>query len=144
MSKHYAFVKLGLALVLVGSAATPSAAEAVQGERVIIIDGDTVAIGHERVRLLDIDAPETSKPRCEAELARGLEAKSRLRQLVRGASLVTVDRTGEIDRYGRTLGRLKVDGRDVGDILMREGMAVRWTAGRQSWEQRAQHWCVAR
>ncbi|RWN58453.1 thermonuclease family protein [Mesorhizobium sp.] len=49
---------------------------------VIIIDGDTVRIDGVTIRLLDIDTPETDRPRCENELSLGLEASERLRQLL--------------------------------------------------------------
>ncbi|WEX85799.1 thermonuclease family protein [Sinorhizobium garamanticum] len=113
----------------------------IENEQVIIIDGDTVAIGSERIRLLDIDAPETKEPRCEAEMVRGLEAKERLRSLLRSARAIDLDRSGGRDRYGRTLGRLMVDGRDVGAVLVAEGLAVQWQRGHDAWEARARHWC---
>jgi hypothetical protein len=39
----------------------------VQG-RAVTIDGDTFAIGGEKVRILDIDTPESFQSRCEQEL----------------------------------------------------------------------------
>lgn len=56
-------LSLCLALFLVVGAN----AETFDGRRVVIIDGDTIAIGTERVRLLNVDAPESFRPRCEAE-----------------------------------------------------------------------------
>ena len=47
------------ALLVLFLAAFPAAAETVDGRRAVIIDGDTVAFGSERVRILNIDAPET-------------------------------------------------------------------------------------
>jgi hypothetical protein len=54
---------------------------------VVTVDGDTLALGpfgklRGRIRLLDIDAPESFRSRCEAELVLGLKAKERLHQLV--------------------------------------------------------------
>ncbi|PAP96113.1 thermonuclease family protein [Mesorhizobium wenxiniae] len=37
------------------------------------------------------------------------------------------------DRYGRTLATIEVDGRDVGDILIGEGLARPWTGKRRPW-----------
>jgi endonuclease YncB( thermonuclease family) len=86
-----------LALIL-GSAAQ---AEIVDGRRAIIIDGETVAFGSERVRILNIDAPESFRSRCEREIVAGLRAKERLAQLLRSGP-VSIERDGK-DRYRRTL-----------------------------------------
>ena len=42
-------------------------------EPIILVDGDTIAIKRERIRLLGIDTPETFRPRCENELILGLK-----------------------------------------------------------------------
>lgn len=121
-------------------------AEAFNGRRATIIDGDTVAIGSERVRLSDVDAPETSRPRCERELAAGLQAKERLAQLLQGG-LVEIERRGQ-DRSRRTLARLTFRAPslghktfDVGEILVGEGLALSWQKDREASEERKRHWC---
>ncbi|MCP1556653.1 UNVERIFIED_ORG: endonuclease YncB(thermonuclease family) [Methylobacterium sp. SuP10 SLI 274] len=140
---------LGLA---VGCASTlairPASAERFDGDRLIVLDGDTVALPcavpargcAEKVRLSGIDTPEVSRPRCEAERISGLKAKERLAGLIRGQA-VELARAGETDRYGRTLGTLRVPAGEVGAILMREGLAVAYRPGRKAWEERADHWC---
>jgi endonuclease YncB( thermonuclease family) len=62
---------------------SPALAETFDGGRAVIIDGDTFALGSERVRVLNIDAPETRGSRCERELVLGLKAKERLADLGR-------------------------------------------------------------
>lgn len=115
-------------------------AGAVSGARVVIIDGDTIALpGGERVRLVNIDAPESFHSRCERELIAGLEAKARLAVLLRPAN-VTIVRTGR-DRYGRTLAYVHAGGRDAGDILVAEGLALPWKPGRDAHAARLAHWC---
>ena len=113
--------------------------------RVVIVDGDTLDIAGERIRLLGPDAPESHESRCEAELVVALKAKARLRALVDEAEgPLLLERHGR-DRYGRTLARVYVRrvGRsvEVGDVLMTEGLAVQWRPGRAAWLVRAQHWC---
>jgi hypothetical protein len=88
----------------------------------VLVDGDTLRYEGETIRLVDIDTPENFHSRCERELILALAAKDRLRQLV-DAGPLTVERHGK-DRYGRTLARVLVDGRDVGDTLLREGKAL--------------------
>lgn len=108
---------------------------------IAIIDGDTLRIDGVTIRILNIDAPESFRSRCERELVLGLAAKERLRQLVDGAT-VTWTATGT-DRYGRTLATVKADGIDVGEALVAGGYAVRWKPGPAAWEERLAHWCGA-
>ena len=67
----------------------------------VIVDGDTISIAGERIRLVGIDAPESFRSRCENELVLGLKAKQRLRELVDNGS-IRIELAGQ-DRYGRTL-----------------------------------------
>jgi endonuclease YncB( thermonuclease family) len=82
------------------------------------------------LRLLSIDTPETYKPRCDAELTKGREATARLRELVANAQRIEVVDSGQADKYDRRLVHLLIDGRDVGQTLMAEGLAVEWRPGR--------------
>jgi endonuclease YncB( thermonuclease family) len=105
----------------------------------VIIGGDTVSISGERIRILNIDAPESHQPHCEAELVAGLKAKERLAQLVRSGP-VQITRDGQ-DRYRRTLARISVGGRDVGTVLVQEGLALPWQDGAAAKEARTRRWC---
>lgn len=136
--------------VALGVAAGRAHAETVDGDRIMVIDGDTVALPcdpakgiypgcAERIRLEGIDAPETWQPRCEAERIRGYEAKAKLVELLRGheVEVTRIDR----DRYGRTLARLEADGIDVEGPMLASGHAVVWAPGRAAWADRCRHWC---
>lgn len=129
-------------LILIGALlfSTASIAES----RVVIIDGDTVDIAGERIRILNIDAPETRGARCERELVLGLRAKERLSKLLR-ASQVSIQRCESsgrcTDGYGRTLARLRTAEGDVGAVLIAEGLALPWAAGAAAKEQRIMTWC---
>ncbi len=127
------------ALLLLFLAASSVTAGTVDGRRVVIIDGDTVAFGLERVRILNIDAPETRGAHCERELFMGLKAKERLGMLLRSGP-VQIERYGQ-DVYGRTLARIDVNGLDVGQILVREGLALQWQDGSDAKQARRRHWC---
>ncbi len=138
MTFHSRFwISLTAALALT----TAAYGETVDSRRIYVIDGDTIAIRgeRERVRLLDIDAPEISKPRCERELKLGLKAKARLVELLRGER-VTIQRV-DSDRYGRALAKLYVNKKDVGKTMLQEGHAIIWQPGHIAWEARRQHWC---
>ena len=97
-----------------------------------VYDGDTVELlcGDitQTARLVGFDTPETAPPGCPQEAALGLKAKLRLGDLVArsrtaGQGGLLLDHRGW-DRYGRRLIAMRVDGRDVGDVLIAEGLAV--------------------
>lgn len=138
------------AVVIAWLAATGVAApaETLDGRRIFVLDGDTVALPcsvpargcAEKIRLRAIDAPETLQAHCEAELKAGLIAKQRLAELLR-AGPVSVRRSGEIDRYGRSLGDLATIAGDAGDVLTREGLALSYQPGSKAKAARIAHWC---
>ena len=85
-----------------------------------VSDGDTItvqpvdSVEPVRVRLAQIDAPEKKQPY-------GLEAKATLSALLDGHTVtVEYDKT---DRYGRVIGQLYADGKDVNLALVEAGMA---------------------
>lgn len=96
-----------------------------------VYDGDTVELvcGTEKrsARLVGFDTPETKAPRCAAEAALGAKATARLRALV-GSGPVEIFRQG-YDKYGRDLVVLTVAGRDVGPVLVAEGLAHAYHGG---------------
>ena len=96
------------------------AAGAVYEARVVkIMDGVTIetldsARHTERVRISGIDAPERKQ-------AYGTQARQRLADLVGGREVTVY--WDKRDRYGRTVGKITVDGRDVGLTMIRDGFA---------------------
>lgn len=131
-----------LALLL---AACPAAAETMPAGALAVIDGDTVKLARqgqraERIRLLGIDAPETHRASCGAERALARKARERLATLLREGAVV-ITRRG-VDRFGRTLAVITIEGgRDVGLVLVGEGLALPWRPGREAMAARKQQWC---
>jgi endonuclease YncB( thermonuclease family) len=102
----------------------------------IMIDGDTFRLGSERIRRIDIDAPEMGNgARCDAERNLANLAKEKLAEIVKGAQL-QIDRRGK-DRFGRTLAYIRVSGADVGEMLIRAHVAVKWEGRRADWCSRS-------
>ncbi len=95
-----------------------------------IIDGDTFRLGAERVRIENIDAPEIHG-RCDAETKLAALAKEKLSIILMSAT-PEVQRHGT-DRYGRTLALIRVEGADVGDMLIAANVAVPWKGRRHDW-----------
>lgn len=90
----------------------------------VVVDGDTIEISGERVRLEGIDAPETAQT-CTTVGGEtwncGLEASEVLRALISNKS-VSCDRVGQ-DKYGRTLGICFADADDLNAAMVRTGYA---------------------
>lgn len=114
---------------------------AAEQSNIFVIDGDTVRHRGERLRLLDIDAPEIFKPRCVAEVKKGFEAKARLRHLLNEASRIDIEKSGKVDKYDRALVRIYINGVDVAKTLMEENLATHWSPGRKAWKKRKRLWC---
>jgi endonuclease YncB( thermonuclease family) len=98
-----------------------------------VVDGDTIRLAGEKIRVADIDAPETHDPRCAAEQQLGNQATRRLQQLLNGGSVSLQATDRDEDRYGRKLRIVLVDGRSVGEMLVGEGLARSYGNGRRPW-----------
>ena len=118
----------------------PAQGETVDAHKVYVIDGDTLAMAGERIRVLGIDAPETREARCERERAAGYMTKARVADLLRFGRFVDIDRQGH-DQYGRTLARIILDGRDLGEQLVREKLALPYRSGAEARAERLARWC---
>jgi endonuclease YncB( thermonuclease family) len=96
-----------------------------------VVDGDTFWLAGEKIRITDIDTPETDQAKCPAERAAGERAKRRLLELL-NAEPYRIRRTGT-DRYGRTLSVVTNRRGSIGDQLVREGLARPYAGGRKPW-----------
>jgi endonuclease YncB( thermonuclease family) len=95
-----------------------------------VTDGDTFRLeGGERIRIARIDAPETHRDqaKCAGEVTLGLHAKNRAAALLAGRD-ITFIRVGR--SYRRTVATVMLDGRDLGNELVRQGVAAWWPRGR--------------
>ena len=99
-----------------------------------VVDGDTIWLDGEKIRVADIDTPETHGPKCASEGELGDRATRRLQQLVNaGPFSVLPIGNRDTDRYGRKLRVLTRNGRSLGDQLVSEGLARTWTGRREPW-----------
>jgi len=136
----------------VASAIPSSAVESIAGNRLTVTDGDTIHISGQSkaTRLVGFNAPETINARCDRERELGNRATARLKQLV-GTSNLQLRMVAcscppgtegtESCNYGRSCGSLLVDGRDVGEILMEEGLAVPFICGTYRCPKTQRPWC---
>ena len=93
-------------------------------DRARTIDGDSLEIGDERIRLRGIDAPELDQ-HCRhggRDYPCGREARRHLARLI-GAGKVLC-RGAERDRFARLLATCRVDGIDLNRRMVRDGWAL--------------------
>lgn len=94
-----------------------------------VIDGDTFEYQGEMIRIENIDTPEL-RGKCDTEVMLAYGAKARLEQLLDGE--IDLERSGK-GKYGRTIARVYVGGKDVGEVLISEGFARPWRGKREPW-----------
>jgi endonuclease YncB( thermonuclease family) len=99
-----------------------------------VVDGDTFWMEGVKIRVADIDAPETHPSRCSYEDDLGQRATVRLHDLLNQGpfSLQSLPDRDE-DRYGRKLRIVRRNGNSLGDQLVSEGVARRWIGHREPW-----------
>ena len=103
------------------------------GGRNCVVDGDTVWIAGEKVRIAGIDAPETHEPKCPREAELGRKSAFRLQGLLSSGTLLARPADRARDPNGRLLRHIAVDGRDVGETLIAEGLARGYGGRKRGW-----------
>lgn len=111
--------KILIFLFLLASCSMTTENGAISGKVISVADGDTMTIltsgkKHIKIRLLGIDAPERGQDF-------GAVARQQLNNLCYGKT-VTVENKGE-DQYGRVLGVVYIDGMNVNEYMVRNGLA---------------------
>lgn len=121
-------IALGAGILTAGMVAT-SAVVAQSFElrpgQAVVVDGDTLRIGSQRIRLSAIDAPELSQI-CRAKSGAGTlcgrDSRNALAALIRGGLRCAVETQ---DRYGREVATCtNAAGLDIGREMIRQGWAV--------------------
>ncbi len=116
--RHRILSPLAVLITLVASCDPLRTNETFAGRCVGVGDGDTIDVlrtGRSvRVRVWGVDAPEQGQAFGGA--ARRFTSDFAFRKVV------TVE-VKDVDRYGRTVARVKLEGRDLGLELVREGLA---------------------
>ena len=96
-------------------------------------DGDTCYVTfdgqNEKIRLLELDTPEISKPKCDAELELGLKARDFVNDLIANAETIEFKTDYEMDYFGRILSYLIIDGKDVSALLVMNDLGVVYKKG---------------
>jgi endonuclease YncB( thermonuclease family) len=98
-----------------------------------VVDGDTFWYHGDKIRLTDINTPETSQPGCLAEADLGARATRRLIELLNSGAFSLQAQGRDRDRYGRLLRVVTRDGASLGAVLVAEGLAEPWQGRRSDW-----------
>lgn len=136
-SRSDLWLRMGVlrALFIAGAALLSALAHAapIDAGEIRVIDGDTIAVGDAHYRLVGFDTPERgNRARCAAEREQATVASRRLRQIVAAGGLDLTEtvcscKPGTYGKpscnFGRRCGTLTAGGRDVGGILIEEGLA---------------------
>jgi micrococcal nuclease len=98
-----------------------------------VVDGDTFWNEGVKIRMADIEGPETHPPRCTREADLGRRATLRLQELLNEGTFALATTGHDEDRYRRKLRVITRNGQSLGLLLVNEGLARRWTGKRPSW-----------
>jgi endonuclease YncB( thermonuclease family) len=109
-----------LACVLLGS---PAAARTLS-DAVTVVDGDSLVVAGQRIRLFGIDAPEATQTcnRDGQSWACGRASTDRLRSLI-GSEVISCN-GNEVDQYGRLLAICTLGDVDLNQMMVADGWAT--------------------
>ena len=101
-----------------------------EAEVVKVTDGDTIRVMTDfrdfnfPVRFLNIDAPEITKGKNEFG---GKESQQWLSKMVLGKQIkVLIDEDNRVEKWGRLLGEVLVDGLNVGELSLANGYSTKF------------------
>lgn len=135
MIKSAAALLLFLATLSGALALSPGESRKISASDVYVTDGDTLRISGVPYRMVGYDTPEIfSRARCDAEVAKGLEAKEYVVESLKQAQTIILTRVacscpkrapeGTMGcNYGRACAKLSIDGEDLGASLISLGLA---------------------
>lgn len=98
--------------------------ENIINNKVRVVDGDTLEINSEKIRLFGIDAPERGQPCKKNNISYncGEASKKHLQFIIVGQN-VTCDDRGK-GRWGRKISICKVGGEDINELMVKHGWAI--------------------
>lgn len=111
-----------------------------------VLDGDTIEYKAPflpaplkpvlKIRVLGIDTPEKGhRAQCPEEAALALKASALTKQAVAAAKTIQLQLEGWDKFGGRVLGHVLIDGKNLGDMLIAQGLARPYDGGTKS------SWC---
>jgi endonuclease YncB( thermonuclease family) len=129
---------LTIRLLLILLLATPVAAAEISG-RARVVDGDTLDVGGQKIRIEGIDAFETGQTCFDAkgrEWACGHAGTNLLVQLTRGKTITC--QGNELDPYGRLIADCFANKTNIGAAMVEQGLALVFTKFSDTYAQQEQ------
>ena len=129
-----------------------ASADPIESSRIHVVDGDTIRIDKQKpyIQLMGFDAPEIRGAKCSAEIDLGVKTVRRIRSLLNQGNLdfsfvpcpcASGKEGTAYCRRGRRCGILKFNGRNVGDVLISEKMAIPQICDESRCQFTPQPWC---
>lgn len=87
-----------------------------------VVDGDSFYMAGKNIRIAGIDAPATHSAHCDAEALLGWAATERLHAALNSGTVTLAPVEPDRDANGRLLRSVKVDGREIGKVLVAAGL----------------------
>ncbi len=98
--------------------------ESVEPSRFTVVDGDSLLLDEEKIRILGIDAPECPSDHFSgSQEPHATQAKEFLQRMIASAKSACIVRLDAKDNFQRTLAYVFLDERNVSAELVREGLA---------------------
>ena len=94
-------------------------------DNIQVVDGDSLEIGHARIRLLGIDSPEYKQycyDKKHKKYSCGIKAKKYLEDIIKSGDVECKEKSK--DRYKRSLSVCYVNNKDINEKMVRSGWAV--------------------
>ena len=77
-----------------------------------------------KIRLLELDTPEISHPKCEKEYTHGIEARNYINKYILDGEKIEFETEYNRDFFDRILAYIIVDGENVSKIMVLNGLGV--------------------
>ncbi|WP_329639702.1 nuclease [Phenylobacterium sp.] len=108
--------------------------QATRSPQVTVVEADALVVDGRPVRLSNANAPQLApQAHCWAEGLAARQVRETVQGLVAGAREVTVTPTGGTDEDSRIFSRVAVNGVDLGETLMKDGLAAAPGEARFDW-----------
>ena len=108
--------------------------QATRSPQVTVVEADALVVDGRPVRLSNANAPQLApQAHCWAEGLAARQVRETVQGLVAAARDVTVTPTGGTDDDGRILSRVAVNGVDLGETLLKDGLAAAPGEARFDW-----------
>ena len=130
--------------VLFAGCSQPPSNNTLMTKDIKVIDGDSVKVMDENIRLVGFNTPEIFRPACPYEKRIGLKAKVMLQDILSQSKKTWLnfeqhsDGRLKRDKYRRLLAVLYANGQDVSHLMVRAGLAEYYD-GRQT----RRNWCIS-